>query len=248
MNAPQWLTAHPIAHRGLHDLAAGVVENTATAALNAAAAGFAIECDVQMSRDGEAMVFHDETLGRLMRTAGDIAGRDARELKTLRYAAGSDKMITLDMLVSLIAGRVPLICEIKSRFDGNLRLARRTLEIVRAQSGPVALKSFDPEIIGFLRAQGVALPLGVIAEAHFTHPSWEALSPRLKYRLANLLHYDETRPDFLSYHVNDMPHAVPCLCRKGLRLPVMAWTVRTPAQRQLALEHADQMVFEGFAP
>ena len=248
MNAPAWLTAQPIAHRGLHDSAIGVVENTASAALKAVERGFAIECDVQLSRDGEAMVFHDETLDRLMRTTGDVSFRDARELKTLRYAKGDDKIITLDMLLSLINGRVPLICEIKSGFDGDMRLAQRTMAVVSAHHAPMALKSFDPEIIAHLRKLGAKMPLGMIAEAHYTHPSWDLLSPALKQRLANFLHFGETRPDFLSYHVNDLPHSVPYLLRKGMGLPVMTWTVRTPAQRELAAQWADQMVFEGFLP
>ena len=248
MNAPAWLTARPIAHRGLHNPALEIVENTGAAALAAVEKGFAIECDVQLSRDGEAMVFHDFTLDRLMRTTGALAGRDARELKTLRYGRGDQKIITLDMLLAAIAGRVPLVCEIKSGFDGDMRLASRTLEVVRAHSGPVALKSFDPEIIIHLRAKNASIPLGMIAEAQYTHPTWDPLPPALKQRLAQFLHFGETRPDFLSYHVDDLPHAVPFLCRKGLGMPVMTWTVRTPEQRALAGEWADQMVFEGFVP
>ena len=248
MNAPAWLTARPIAHRGLHDIANGVIENTVAAALKAVEMNFAIECDVQLSRDGEAMVFHDATLDRLMRTTGDLSFRDARELKTLRYARGDDRIITLDMLLATIHGRVPLICEIKSAFDGNMQLAQRTLAVVSAHNGPVALKSFDPAIIAQLRQLGANMPLGMIAEAHYTDQAWNALSPALKQNLANFLHYEETRPDFLSWNVNDLPHAVPCLLRKGLGMPVMAWTVRTPAQRQLAAQWADQMVFEGFVP
>ena len=248
MNAPAWLTLKPIAHRGLHNPALAIVENTGSAALAAVEKGFAMECDVQLSRDGEAMVFHDSSLDRLMRTTGPLALRDARELTTLRYAQSDQTIITLGMLLATIAGRVPLVCEIKSDFDGDMRLANRTLEVVKAQSGPVALKSFDPAIVVHLRAQGASMPLGMIAEAQYSHPTWDPLSPALKQRLAQFLHYSETRPDFLSYHVNDLPHAVPFLCRKGLGMPVMAWTVRTPEQRALASKWADQIVFEGLVP
>ena len=248
INAPDWLTSHPIAHRGLHDNATGLVENTTAAALAAVAKGFAIECDVQLSRDGEAMIFHDLTLDRLMRTTGELAFRDARELKTLRYATGDQKIVTLEMFLAAINGRVPLICEIKSTFNGNMRLAQRTLAVVSAQNGPVALKSFDPEIIAHLRAQNVKLPLGMIAEAQYTDSDWDALSPALKQRLTHFLHYEQTRPDFLSYNIGDLPNGVPHLCRKGIGMPVMTWTIRTPEQRQLAAQWADQIVFEGFVP
>ena len=248
LNAPAWLTARPIAHRGLHDAATGIVENTPAAASAAMAHGFAIECDVQLSRDGEAMVFHDFALDRLVQGQGDVASRDASALQALPFKAGTDRMVTLGDYLALIAGQVPLICEIKSRFDGNMRLASRTLAVVAAQGHPVALKSFDPAVIAHLRAAKARVPLGIVAEAHYCHPEWAGLSAALKLSLANLLHYDTTRPDFLSYHVNDLPHAVPFLCRKGLGMPVMSWTVRTAAQRQLAAQWADQMVFEGFAP
>ena len=92
------------------------------------------------------------------------------------------------------------------------------------------------------------MPLGMVAEAHYTHPEWARLSGRLKQNLANFLHFDDTRPDFLSWHVNDLPHAVPFLLRRAFHMPVMTWTVRNAAQRQLAAEWADQMVFEGFVP
>ena len=77
MAAPDWLTARPIAHRGLHDRAASRPENTLAAARAAVAGGFAIECDVQLSADGEAMVFHDAALGRLTEAREAVAAGGA---------------------------------------------------------------------------------------------------------------------------------------------------------------------------
>ena len=248
LNAPAWLTARPIAHRGLHDAALGIVENTAAAARAAMAHGFAIECDVQLSRDGEAMVFHDFALDRLVQASGEVADHDAHDLQALPFKSGMDGMVALPAWLAVIGGAVPVICEIKSRFDGNMRLADRALAVVAAQDHPVALKSFDPAMVAHLRVAGAKVPLGVVAEAHYCHPEWANLPGSLKHGMANFLHYGHTRPDFLSYHVNDLPTAVPYLCRTGLNMPVMAWTVRTQAQRQLAAEWADQMVFEGFVP
>ena len=247
LNAPAWLTARPIAHRGLHDKNAGIVENTPAAAEAAIAAGYAIECDVQLTRDGEAVVFHDERLGRLLRARGALAERGARELASLPFRDGDDHIATLAEYLALIAGRVPLICEIKSRFDGDLRLAERTLVTAESYAGPLALKSFDPEIIAHLRRRGARQPLGMIAERRYGFPDWTFLGRERKFALANFLHFPETRPDFLSFRVEDLPSAVPLLCRAGLGMPVMTWTIRTPAQRDKALRHADQIVFEGFA-
>jgi glycerophosphoryl diester phosphodiesterase len=252
VNAPSWLTAHPIAHRGLHDASRGVLENTLGAAERAAARGFSIECDVQPSADGEAMVFHDDALDRLTLASGPLRLKRAAEIKTIGMKASAEAIPTFPELLARVAGRVPIICEIKSAFDGDMRLAERVAEIAADYRGPLALKSFDPAIIAHFRKHGrpprpadAPRPLGVVAEAHYADPYWRALSAEQKRSLANFLHYSETRPDFLSYCVDDLPNAVPFLLRSLGATPVMAWTVRTMAQRQAAAQWVDQIVFEG---
>lgn len=247
-NAPDWLVRHPIAHRGLHDRDRGTVENSPAAARAAIALGCAVECDVQLTADGEAVVFHDFTIDRLTDAAGPVAGWAAADLAGLRLAGSQDGIPTLPALLGLIGGRVPLICEVKSRFDGDRRLAERVAEVAMGYDGPLAVKSFDPGVIAHLRALGLPRPLGIVAEADYRDPEWDRLPPELKRDLAQMLHFADSRPDFLSYRVHDLPHAVPHLCRVAVGLPVMAWTVRTPDQRQRAATWADQMVFEGFVP
>ena len=246
LNAPAWLTARPIAHRGLHDKSKGVLENSPSAARAAIAHNFAIECDVQLTRDGEAMVFHDFTLHRLMLAKGRLSDHTAAEIGGFSYAAGPDRIITLAAHLALLAGKVPLVCEIKSRFDADMRLTDRVLEVAAGYNGPLALKSFDPAIIAHLRQRACPRPLGIIALRIYDDPEWASVSTEAKYALSNFLHYNETRPDFLSYWVADLPSAIPMLCRAGLKMPVMTWTVRTPEQRAVARQWADQMVFEGF--
>lgn len=250
---PDWLVARPIAHRGLHDRAAGRIENSLSAAQAAIAHGFAIECDVQLSADGEAVVFHDFNLDRLTAEAGAVSARTAAELGCIVLKDSSDPIATLPAFLDLIAGRVPLVIEIKSRFAGDLRLTRRVAEIVAGRAAPIAIKSFDPDPIALLRAEGrtlglEAVPLGIVAEAHYDKGEWLTLSPERQVELPNLLHFERTKPDFLSWRVDDLPHAAPFLCRTALGLPVMTWTVRTSEQRQRATQWADQMVFEGFVP
>ncbi|HKG75904.1 MAG TPA: glycerophosphodiester phosphodiesterase family protein [Beijerinckiaceae bacterium] len=248
MTAPAWLTARPIAHRGLHDRTAGVVENTLSAAEAAVAAGYAIECDVQDTADGEAVVFHDFTLDRLTPERGLVRERRAAELTGIAIGGTQDRIPTLATVLDRIAGRVPLVIEIKSRFDGDLTLTRRTVEVVSAYDGPVALKSFDPAVVTAVRQLAPDVPRGVVAESRYEHPEWDKLDAGTKHALANLLHFDETRPDFLSWRVGDLPCAAPFLCRRLAGLPVTTWTVRTEDDRQRAASHADQMVFEGFRP
>ena len=156
--AAGWLTARPIAHRGLHDASRGRIENTLGAADAAIAGGFAIECDVRLSSDGEAVVFHDATLDRLMQASGAIGARTVGELRGLRFKAASEQIPSLPELLAHLAGRVPLICEIKSHFDGDMRLTDRVAGLAAGYAGPLALKSFDPEVIARLRGCGVVQP------------------------------------------------------------------------------------------
>lgn len=248
-----WLVARPIAHRGLHDRGAGRFENSPSAALAAVEKGFAIECDVQLAADGEAMVFHDFTLDRLTAEIGPLVVRRAAAIAAIALHGSQDLIPPLPAFLDLIAGRVPLVVEIKSTFNRDLRLARRVAEIVCGRAAPIAIKSFDPDVIAFLQAERKSLgleqvPLGMVAEANYAHGEWAALPHDRRIELTNLLHFARTRPDFLSWHVSDLPHASPHLCRVGMGLPVMTWTVRTPQHRALAAEWADQMVFEGFVP
>jgi glycerophosphoryl diester phosphodiesterase len=241
-----WLTARPIAHRGWHG--DGRIENSLSAALAAIAAGFGIECDIQRSADGEAIIFHDDNLERLTQAQGRIADYPAARLAALCLGGSADPIPTLTQLLELIAGRVPLICEIKSGFEGDLRLPARAAEIAAGYDGPLAFKSFDPDVIAFLREAGSARPLGLVAEASYDDPYFAALSPAQKRDCAAFLHIVRTRPDFLSWRVDDLPHAAPSLFRALGKKPVMTWTVRTPNQWALAREFADQALFEGPSP
>lgn len=249
VNAPLWLTARPIAHRGLHDAARGCVENSLPAARRAIARNYAIECDVQMSADGEALVIHDETLMRLVGIAGNLSALSAQDATQLVYKASRNpagRIATLSSLLAEIAGRVPLIIEIKSRFDGDARLATRVVELAAHYSGPLALKSFDPQVLRTLRDLHVSLPVGLVAQAHYTARDWPSLDETTRQALAALSDFASTRPDFLSWRLSDLPHAAPLLCRAGLGLPVMVWTVRTLQEQSLAARFADQIIFEGF--
>ena len=146
-----WLVARPIAHRGLHDKAKGVLENTEAAFAAAIAHDYAIECDLQLSRDGEAMVFHDDTLDRLTEATGPVSARSARELKKVAFKNADAKMQTLGEMLAQVAGRATLVIEIKSHWDGDNRLADRALSVLEAYEGPYALMSFDPDIIAHVR-------------------------------------------------------------------------------------------------
>ena len=240
-----WLTARPVAHRGLHDASAGVIENTGTAFTAAIAGGYGIECDVQLSRDGEAMVHHDGTLGRLTEGSAPLAEMTAAELKQVAFRQAADRMLTLGELCALVGARVPLLVEIKSRFDGDLRLTRRVAEVLAGYAGPAAAMSFDPAPIALLREIAPRLARGIVAERHYRHPDWAKLSAGEKRALAFLLHSPQTRPQFVAWRVADLPAAAPFAARL-IGLPVLAWTVRTEDDHRRAARFADQVIFEGW--
>ncbi len=244
-NAPPWLIARPIAHRGLHDARRGIVENTLEAAEAAISRGFAIECDVQLSADGEAMVFHDDALDRLTEASGALADRTAAGLAAIRFKAGEAKIPRFRDLLDAVAGRAPIVCEIKSAFDRDVRLADAVAALAAGYQGPLAFKSFDPFVIAHLRRAALDRPLGIVAEASYDGAGWRFLSPAQKLECANFLHYDATRPDFVSFSVRDLPHPTPFLLRRLAGTPIMAWTVRSAEQREKARQWADQIVFEG---
>jgi glycerophosphoryl diester phosphodiesterase len=241
-----WLTARPVAHRGLHDASAGVIENTASAVSAALAADYAIEVDLRITRDGEAMVHHDETLGRLDEGEGRLDRMDAADLSAVRFKATSDRMMRLADLLDLVAGRSALFLELKSRFDRDRRLSARTAEVLQSYAGPVAVMSFDPYQIDAIRQYAPGLPRGLVAQRTY----WGEQKPGSggRDKLAYVRRGLRSRPHFLAYQVGDLPAPAPLMARYLLGLPLLTWTVRSPDDRRRAERWADQMIFEGFRP
>src|ERR1700720_1169970 len=132
MRALNWLTARPVAHRGLHDRSRGIIENMPGAALAAIEGNFAIECDIQLTADGEAMVHHDDALGRLTEGSGALLDMTAAELRTVKFRDTPERMMSLGDLCALVKGRVPLVIEVKSHFDGDRNLVTRMAEVLGA--------------------------------------------------------------------------------------------------------------------
>ena len=248
MRAPDWLTARPVAHRGLHEAARGIIENMPAAAQGAIAGNFAIECDIQLSADGEAMVHHDDVLGRLTEGSGRLREKTAAELKAVRFNGTSERMMTLADLCTLVAGRVPLVIEVKSHFDGDRALVKRMAEVLSTYQGPAVGMSFDPDQVVALRELIPSRPRGIVAERHYTAKEWPKASPAQRRDMTHLRHFFRTRPDFVAFHVNELPSAAPWAARNLFGCPLLTWTVRTPDQRARAARYADQMIFEGFVP
>jgi glycerophosphoryl diester phosphodiesterase len=244
-----WLTAQPFAHRGLHDAAAGMIENTAGAVGAALVAGYGIEVDLQISADGEAIVHHDPELGRLTEGSDRLDQMTTAALKRVAFRGSGERMITLGELCDLVAGRVPLLLEMKSRFDGDQRLPLRVAAVLADYRGPVAPMSFDPAQLALLRQKAPRLPRGIVAAKYRPHPYWDQMPPFLRYGMGSLLPAALTgRPHFVAYAFNNLPAFAPTLARHALCLPVLTWVVRSETERERAMRFADQIIFEGFRP
>jgi glycerophosphoryl diester phosphodiesterase len=237
----------PVAHRGLHDSARGIIENTPGAIAAALIHGFAIEVDLQAARDGMPVVFHDERLERLIAAEGLVAERSVDELQRLSYRNTADRIITFDTLLEMVAGRVPLYVEVKTTFGAPGAFERRIAAQARAYRGPLALMSFDPRALVAFRELAREIPRGLIS--YRWDDDWvPAMSRIRRQRLRHLADADRVLPSFVAYDVDDLPEPAPLALRRQRRCQLLTWTVRTPEQRARAARYADAMIFEGFLP
>jgi glycerophosphoryl diester phosphodiesterase len=232
----RWLTARPIAHRGLHDVARGRPENSLAAFDAAVRGGYAIECDLQLSADGVPVVFHDDRLERLTNASGSVRDLSAAELGRLPLLGSGEPIPTLAEMLALVDGRVPLVIELKhmtGRDDGFAAAVARRL---KRYGGAAAIMSFDTGLIADAKVAAPDLPRGLTAQG-----DWRAGPAQLAAILRLSL-------DFVSYSIADLPTPAPLLARRLLGLPLISWTVRTPQERAKAERWTDQITFEGFAP
>ncbi len=248
---PPGFFARAVAHRGLHDRAAGRVENSLSALRAAAAAGWAVELDVQLSADGEAMVFHDDALDRLTATTGPLRARSAADLARISLTGGGgDAIPTLAQALAAVAGRVPVLVEIKDqggRLDatGVGPLEAAVAAALRAHDGPVATMSFNPASMAAMARLAPEIPRGLVACAPDGYD--EPLDAAALGALAGLDAFDAVGAGFASYRWTDLP--TPTTARlRAAGVPVICWTVRRAEDEAPALRHADAITFEGFAP
>jgi len=230
-----WLTGATYAHRGLHG--GGLIENSPSAFAAAIERGLGIECDVQRSRDGQAMVFHDWELDRLTGEAGPLKARDSVALGKLKLSGSGDTIPTLPHLLDQVGGRVPLLIEIKSKRE--VRYAPLCLAVRRALEGyrgPAAVMSFDPRVVRWFRLNAPHLVRGLVV----TEEGHRTLSGRWRRHLSLW----RAKPEFLAYDVRDLPSGFAAAQRQR-GLPLLTWTVRSAELAERARVHADAAIAEG---
>ena len=244
---PPALLAAPIAHRGLWG--PGRPENSIAAALAAARAGYAIEADLQLSADGRAMVFHDDQLDRLTVEAGSLRERRAAELEAIRLRGGAEGIPTLASFLAAVAGRAPLLLEIKDQ-TGALGPEVGELEAAAAADlasfrGPVALMSFNPHSVAALRARAPRVARGLVTGA-FAADHWPGVPTARLHRLRALEDVEALGAAFVSHDRRDLDS--PHLARVRGRVPMLCWTVRSAREEREARRSAQQITFELYRP
>ena len=246
---PAAFLARPIAHRGYHDRSLGRIENSASAFAAAVHRGYGIELDLQLSSDGMAMVFHDDDLDRLTTQTGPVNARTAAELGALRLKGSVDPVPTLAQVLSLVAGRVPLLIEIKdqsltmSPTHGALEAA--TVAALQGYQGPVALMSFNPDCLAHVARLAPHLPRGLTSD-QFDPADWAPLSAETCAHLRGLPDYDATGCSFISHRARDLGAArVAELQAAGA--VVLCWTIRSSDAEAEARKIAANITFEGYA-
>jgi glycerophosphoryl diester phosphodiesterase len=196
------------------------------------------------------MVVHDATLERLIDSAEALAALDASALKRLAYRSDGSRMLTLAELLELVAGREPVLVEIKSEWE---RPDARFLAAIAAQAsaykGPVGLMSFDPEVMATIKELAPEVPRGIVS-GRFEGDGWwrERLGEERAFRLTHFLESRSAAPDFYAYDVKALPTPVTRFVREVLGKPLFTWTVRTPEDRKAAAQWADAPIFEGYEP
>ena len=230
-----WLSQWTYAHRGLHG--ADLPENTLLAFAAAAEAGLGVECDIQRSADGTAMVFHDWDLDRLVEAEGALGGHASGFLETLKYRGKDYGIARLVTLLDMVGGRVPVLIEIKSRPRYDIeKSCAAVAEGLAGYEGLHAVMSFDPRASRWFRRHSPQTLRGLVVREDAVGHTQSAWRRHAALWIA--------RPDFVAYHVDALPNRwVADLRKRGF--PVPTWTVDSPARLATARLHADAPIAEG---
>jgi len=230
---PGWLTAIPYAHRGLHG--PNALENSRAAFEAAIAAGQGIECDVQITRDGEAVVFHDYELGRLTGEQGAVADRTVAELRRVKLRGQDETVPSLAEILHLVGGRVPLLIELKAPERSAAPLCAAVQRSLSFYGGPASVMSFNPQAGAWFARRAPHVTRGLVVTEREKHGA--------RGKIERHLALWRSRPDFLAYDIRDLPSRFASALR-ARGLPVLTWTVRSRRDEEVASAFADQIIHE----
>ncbi len=238
-SAPGWLTQWEFAHRGLHGPGANglVPENSRAAAEGAIARGLGIECDIQRSRDDHPIVFHDWDLARLTGATGLAQEREAEALEALHLLGTDQHPVRLARFLEMVAGRVPLLIEIKSLPGYDVeRTCASVAWLLDSYKHDVAVMSFDPRVPKWFAAEAPSITCGLVGTDSLEN-GFEGV-----WRSPDAV--AAAQPDFLAIDVRDLQRPEAAAWRTGGQ-PLLTWTVRSPETRATGLALADALIAEG---
>lgn len=245
--------AHRYAHRGLHDAAAGVPENSLLAFRRAREAGYGAELDVHLTADGKLVVIHDADLARVTGREGVVEDLTLEELGTYRLQGTDERIPTLGEVLRLweTAGDglpAPLIVELKVERRNWAELCERTLDELDRHPGlRYVIESFDPRALMWLRRHRPEVIRGQLAEDFMSHDDATYLSTPVRLALSGLLDNVATRPDFVAYRFEDRRRPGVALCRALGGRPVY-WTISSADEMLDSEMEGAPIIFEGFRP
>ena len=240
----RWMNGVFYAHRGLHDREAGVPENTLAAFRRAVEAGYGIELDVQLTRDGQPVVFHDFTLKRMCSADGEVKDYTYEELRHFPVDGTKERIPLLSEVLELVDGKVPLLVEMKCR-DFSVRICQKADELLCGYQGEYSMESFHPWALLWYKKHRPDICRGQLA---MTFQRQEGSYRVEKFVARHLLTNFLTKPDFIAYDIRDKEAVSKNICRKLFRCPSAAWTVKSPEQLKKARPYYDSFIFEGFRP
>ena len=233
----------PVAHRGLWT-PDGAPENSLAAFQAACAGGYGIELDVQLTADGEAVVFHDERLERMTGREGRLRDHTAAELGAMALNGTDETIPTLADTLTMIGHRAMVFIELKTPFGEVGPLEKRVTDVLVDHNGPTAVIGFNPYSHAWFADHHPQILRG-LDSYNWNDDSARKLAPEMRRSLAALEQIELARPDFLALGLDMLPNARADLYRaKGM--PVVAWTVRSPDQWEGVKDHCDNLIFEGF--
>lgn len=236
------LSATDYAHRGLWSTPAP--ENSLAAFARAKEAGYGIELDLRLSRDGHVMVFHDDSLLRMCGCKARVEDLTLRELKSLRLAGTSETIPTLSEVLSLIDGSVPLLLEIKGKGRED-RLCMRVARLLDRYGGVFAIESFNPLILSYFKHYRPLFARGqLVTKISASEKKERTLRFVLFHMLANVL----SRPDFIAIHGKYRKNLSFLICTRIFRAPAFIWTVRNEKEYRLCKKAGQYAIFEGICP
>ena len=237
-----WIKETPIAHRGLHTK--DIPENSLSAFENALKNNYAIELDVQFTKDKEVVVFHDENLKRMTNDTRNIEDVNYDELKNLRLDNTNEIIPTLEEVLELVDSKVAILIEIKDCKD-YIELSEKTYEILKGYEGNYAIQSFNPFILEWYKNNASEVIRGQLSGT-FTEGS-ESLNSFEKFVLKNMLLNFKSKPNYIGYELDGIPKSkLESLRKKGV--PIIVWTVKNKEDMEKAYKYSDNITFENFLP